>query len=396
MDALFSGLTAMTWREAVMLVIGGVLIYLAVKKEYEPVLLLPIGFGAILSNIPGSSAIGEHGFLTTLYETGIVTELFPLLILIGIGAMVDFGPLFEQPSMLFFGAAAQFGIFFTMAMAVASGFVLKDAASIATIGTADGPTAIYVATRFAPDLLAPISVAAYSYMSLVPIIQPPVVKLLTTKEERRIKMEPTASKKISKTVRILFPIIITIVAGLVAPISLSLVGTLCLEPAKESGVVERLAKTAQNELANIVTLCWASQIDLHDRRGVLTPKTLLIIGMGSLPSCRHCGTSCSQDLNLFLKRKINPMIGGVYLGVPHVGKVHPSHTQQKSPATSSSCRQLVQTSRSDRVHHRRRHDTGAGQVRRVSDERGNASNSHYHRHLDGNHIRCDDAALRRH
>ncbi len=336
MDALFSGLTAMTWREAVMLVIGGVLIYLAVKKEYEPVLLLPIGFGAILSNIPGSSAIGEHGFLTTLYETGIVTELFPLLIFIGIGAMVDFGPLFEQPSMLFFGAAAQFGIFFTMAMAVASGFVLKDAASIATIGTADGPTAIYVATRFAPDLLAPISVAAYSYMSLVPIIQPPVVKLLTTKEERRIKMEPTASKKISKTVRILFPIIITIVAGLVAPISLSLVGTLMFgNLLRESGVVERLAKTAQNELANIVTLLLGITIgSTMTAAEFLTPRTLLIIGMGLIAFVFDTagGVVFAKILNLFLKRKINPMIGACGISAfPMSARVIHRMAQQEEP-----------------------------------------------------------------
>lgn len=336
MEGLLSGLLAMTWREALMLVIGGVLIYLAVKKEYEPVLLLPIGFGAILSNIPGSSAVGEHGFLTKLYETGIVTELFPLLIFIGIGAMVDFGPLFEQPSMLFFGAAAQFGIFFTMAMAVAVGFVIKDAASIATIGTADGPTAIYVATRFAPDLLAPISVAAYSYMSLVPIIQPPVVKILTTKEERRIKMEPTASKKISKQVRILFPIIITVIAGLIAPISLPLVGTLMFgNLLRESGVVDRLAKTAQNELANLVTLLLGITIgSTMTASEFLRPTTLLIIAMGLIAFVFDTagGVLFAKLLNLFLKRKINPMIGACGISAfPMSARVIHRMAQQEEP-----------------------------------------------------------------
>lgn len=313
MDGLFYGLRAMTWREAVMLAVGGTLIYLAVKKQYEPVLLLPIGFGAILSNIPGSSAIGPHGFLTKLYDAGIITELFPLLIFIGIGAMVDFGPLFEQPSMLFFGAAAQLGIFLTMALAVVLGFGLKEAASIGVIGAADGPTAIYVATRFAPNLLAPISVAAYSYMSLVPIIQPPVVKALTTKNERRIKMEPASSKQISQRTRILFPIVVTVVAGLVAPISLALVGTLMFgNLLRESGVVDRLSKTAQNELANLVTLLLGITIgSTMTASEFLKSDTLLIIGMGLAAFILDTagGVLFAKFLNLFLKSKINPMIG---------------------------------------------------------------------------------------
>jgi oxaloacetate decarboxylase beta subunit len=313
MDGLFYGLRAMTWREAVMLAVGGLLIYLAVKKQYEPVLLLPIGFGAILSNIPGSSAVGPHGFLTKLYDAGITTELFPLLIFIGIGAMVDFGPLFEQPSMLFFGAAAQMGIFLTMALAVVLGFGLKEAASIGIIGAADGPTAIYVATRFAPNLLAPISVAAYSYMSLVPIIQPPVVKALTTRNERRIRMEPAKSKQISQRTRILFPILITLVAGLVAPISLALVGTLMFgNLLRESGVVDRLSKTAQNELANLVTLLLGITIgSTMTASEFLKPTTLLIIGMGLAAFVLDTagGVLFAKVLNLFLKSKVNPMIG---------------------------------------------------------------------------------------
>ncbi len=336
MDALLSGLTQMTWREAVMLVIGGTLIYLAVKKEYEPVLLLPIGFGAILANIPGSSAIGEHGFLTILYDAGIITELFPLLIFIGIGAMVDFGPLFEQPSMLFFGAAAQLGIFLTMALAVLAGFSVKDAASIGVIGTADGPTAIYVASRFSPALLGPISVAAYSYMSLVPMIQPPVVRLLTTKEERRIKMEPTASKTVSKQTRILFPIIITIIAGLVAPISLSLVGTLMFgNLLRESGVVDRLAKTAQNELANIVTLLLGITIgSTMNAAQFLSPTTLLIIAMGLAAFVLDTagGVMFAKAMNLVLKKKINPMVGACGISAfPMSARVIHKMAQQEEP-----------------------------------------------------------------
>jgi len=335
-DALLSGLTQMTWREAVMLVIGGTLIYLAVKKEYEPVLLLPIGFGAILANIPGSSAIGEHGFLTILYDAGIITELFPLLIFIGIGAMVDFGPLFEQPSMLFFGAAAQLGIFLTMALAVLAGFSVKDAASIGVIGTADGPTAIYVASRFSPALLGPISVAAYSYMSLVPMIQPPVVRLLTTKEERRIKMEPTASKTVSKQTRILFPIIITIIAGLVAPISLSLVGTLMFgNLLRESGVVDRLAKTAQNELANIVTLLLGITIgSTMNAAQFLSPTTLLIIAMGLAAFVLDTagGVMFAKAMNLVLKKKINPMVGACGISAfPMSARVIHKMAQQEEP-----------------------------------------------------------------
>jgi oxaloacetate decarboxylase beta subunit len=226
MDQLFYGLKALSFSQIVMFIIGGILIYLAIKKEYEPMLLLPIGFGAILANIPFSSAIGEEGFLTLLFKSGILTELFPILIFIAVGAMIDFTPLLQQPFMLFFGAAAQFGIFFTMAMAALFGFDLKEAASIGIIGAADGPTSIYVATKFARHLLAPISVAAYSYMSLVPIIQPPVIKLLTTPAERRIHMKPEFNVKISRTVQILFPIVITIIAGILAPISVALVGSL--------------------------------------------------------------------------------------------------------------------------------------------------------------------------
>ncbi|HHX28705.1 MAG: sodium ion-translocating decarboxylase subunit beta [Bacillota bacterium] len=337
MDALFSGLVNMTWQQGVMLAVGGVLIYLAIAKEYEPVLLLPIGFGAILANIPGSSAIGPHGFLTILYEAGIVTELFPILIFIGIGAMVDFGPLLEQPFMLFFGAAAQLGIFLTMTLAVLAKFPLHEAAAIGIIGTADGPTSIYVASILAPRLLAPISVAAYSYMSLVPIIQPPVVRALTTPAERKIHMEPVRSKKISRLVRILFPIIITAIAGLVAPVSLALVGSLMFgNLLREAGVVERLSKTAQNELANLVSLLLGITIGATmTANEFLNPATLLIIGMGLVAFVLDTagGVIFAKILNLFLKRKVNPMVGACGLSAfPMSARVIHRMAQQEDPS----------------------------------------------------------------
>lgn len=311
------------WRNFVMFGIGGVLIYLAVKKEYEPTLLLPIGFAAILTNIPGSSAVGEHGFLTVLYNAGIENELFPILIFIAVGAMIDFAPLLSRPFMLFFGAAAQFGIFATLMAALYLGklskyasfipaFTLKQAASIGIIGAADGPTSIYVARLFAPELLGPITVAAYSYMSLVPLIQPPIIKMLTTKEERRIHME-FQEVKVSKTVRILFPIVVTLVAGIVAPISVGLIGSLMLgNLIREAGVVERLSKSAQNELANVTTLFLGVAIGstmVADR--FLQPSTLFIIAMGLVAFifATAGGVLFAKLINLFLKRKVNPMIG---------------------------------------------------------------------------------------
>ena len=337
MDALFSGLTNITWQQVVMLAVGGTLIYLAIAKEYEPVLLLPIGFGAILANIPGSSAIGPHGFLTILYEAGIATELFPILIFIGIGAMVDFGPLLEQPLMLFFGAAAQLGIFLTMILAVLARFPINEAAAIGIIGTADGPTSIYVASILAPRLLGPISVAAYSYMSLVPIIQPPVVKALTTSSERKIHMEPVRPKKISRLVRILFPIIITTVAGLVAPVSLALVGSLMFgNLLREAGVVERLSKTAQTELANLVTLLLGISIgSTMTADQFLKPATLLIILMGLVAFILDTagGVLFAKFMNLFLKRKVNPMIGACGLSAfPMSARVIHRMAQQEDPS----------------------------------------------------------------
>lgn len=304
---------------ALMVAVGLALIYLAIKKEYEPALLLPIGFSTILVNIPLSSVLdrfvdGEYhrGILSLLFEAGIATELFPLLIFVAVGAMIDFGPLLEHPLMFLFGAAAQFGIFGTMVVATAVGFNLKEAASIGIIGAADGPTAIYVAGKFARDLLGPISVAAYSYMSLVPIIQPPVIKLLTTSSERRIKMVPS-SRKVPRTLKILFPILVTTIAGLVAPSSTALIGFLMFgNLLRESGVLNSLAKSAQNELANVVTILLGLSIgSTMTASRFLKPQTLLIILMGLVAFVLDTagGVLFAKFLNVFLRKKLNPMLG---------------------------------------------------------------------------------------
>lgn len=312
MQEFFSGILNFQLNHLIMFAIAGILIYLAIAKNYEPTLLLPIGFGAILANIPLSGAIGEHGVLSILYKAGIANELLPALIFIAIGAMIDFGPLLQNPFMLFFGAAAQFGIFFTLMVALSFGFDLKEAASIAIIGAADGPTSIYVATKFAPKLLAPISVAAYSYMSLVPIIQPPVIRLLTTSKERKIRMD-YQQVKVPKIVKILFPIMVTIVAGIVAPISVTLVGLLMFgNLIRESGVIERLSNAAQNELANLVTILLGVTIgSTMAADSFLKTDTLFIMGMGLVAFIFDTagGVLFAKLLNLFLKRKVNPMVG---------------------------------------------------------------------------------------
>jgi sodium ion-translocating decarboxylase beta subunit len=302
----------------VMFAIGGILIYLAIKKDYEPALLLPIGFGAIICNIPLTSIVahpetGEAGVFGFLYNTTIANELFPVLIFIAVGAMIDFGPLFQTPSMLFFGAAAQFGIFATMLVALLLGFNLREAGAIGVIGAADGPTTIYVANAFKlKGLIGPLSVAAYSYMSLVPIIQPPVIKLLTTKEERKIRMD-FKQKEISKLTRILFPIIVTIVAGLAAPESVALVGALMFgNLIRECGVLQRLSETAQTTLANLVTILLGITIGTTmTAQDFLNWKTLLIMLMGLVAFIFDTagGVIFAKILNLFRKQKINPMVG---------------------------------------------------------------------------------------
>lgn len=317
MQTVFIGFTSITWKMLIMYGIGGLLIWLAIKKQYEPMLLLPIGFGAILVNLP-LAIVWEHegvpGFLHILYDAGIANELFPLLIFIAVGAMIDFGPLFRNPLMIFLGAAAQFGIFATMIVATLIGFDLKTAASIGIIGAADGPTAIYVANKFARDYLAPISVAAYSYMSLVPIIQPPVIRLLTTKQERGIHMA-LHEKPAPQWLRILFPIVVTMTAGIVAPISVPLVGSLMFgNLIRESGVLERLSQFAQNELAYLVTLLLGITIGgSMSAEKFLNWQTLLILAMGLVAFVFDTagGVLFAKFVNLFLphERRINPMIG---------------------------------------------------------------------------------------
>lgn len=313
MSLPLTALTALSPGQAIMMFIGGLLIYLAIAKGYEPVLLLPIGFGAIVANIPFSSAIGEHGALTLLFETGIMTELFPVLIFIGIGAMIDFGPLIKNPVMMLYGAAAQFGIFATMIVATLFGFPLNQAAAIGIIGAADGPTTIYVATKLAPQLLAPLSVAAYSYMSLVPIIQPAVIRFLTTPAERRIHMTYEEGPPVSRTARILFPIIVTVVAGLIAPISVALIGLLMFgNLIRECGVLDRLSRTAQQELTNLVTLLLGITIGATmEASSFLRIDTLLVLAMGLVAFVFDTagGVIFAKVLNLFLRRKVNPMIG---------------------------------------------------------------------------------------
>lgn len=303
----------------VMWVIGAVLIYLAIKKDMEPTLLLPMGFGAILVNLPFSGAVTqvyetgtEVGPIDVLFNAGIANELFPLLLFIGIGAMIDFGPLLSNPKMLLFGAAAQFGIFFTLSLARFIGFDIADAASVAVIGAADGPTSIFVAQYFNSKYVGAIIVAAYSYMALVPIIQPPVIKLITTKKERMIKM-PYRPKSVSKTTRILFPIIITVVAGLVAPRSVALVGFLMFgNLIRECGVLRSLSDSAQNQLANLVSLLLGLTIATRMQwQQFLALDTLKIILLGLVAFVFDTvgGVMFAKLLNIFLKEKINPMIG---------------------------------------------------------------------------------------
>lgn len=332
MDTLFQNVIEnFQWQMLIMWAIGGLLIFLAIKKEMEPSLLLPIGFGAILVNLPLSGAITqvvdgvtERGALSVLYDAGIANELFPLILFIGIGAMIDFGPLLSNPKLMIFGAAAQFGIFFTLCLA-SMFFDINDAAAIAIIGAADGPTAIVVAQKLHSKYIGAIMVAAYSYMSLVPIIQPPVIKLLTTKKERLIRM-PYKQKDVSRLTRILFPIIITVIAGLVAPGSVSLVGFLMFgNLIRECGVLNSLSETAQKVLANLITIFLgitiASQMQWEQ---FLSKETLLILGLGLIAFIMDTagGVLFAKFLNLFLKTKINPMIGAAGISAfPMSGRI---------------------------------------------------------------------------
>ena len=311
---LFEALMLFTWKQFIMIAIGCILIYLAIAKNYEPTILLTMGFGTLLVNIPLSSAIGPDGALTIFFNAGIKTEIFPLLIFIAIGAMIDFSALFRNPVLLLFGAAAQFGIFFTMVVAVLIGFDLKEAASIGIIGAADGPTSIYVASKFAENLLGPISVAAYSYMALVPIIQPPVIKALTTKKERQIKMSGNTAP-VSKVALILFPIFVTLIAGIIAPSSVSLIGFLMFgNLIRECGVLNKLSLAAQNELSSLVTILLGITISFTmTAEQFVNLNTLYIILLGLVAFIMDTagGVLFAKFLNMFLgsKYKINPMVG---------------------------------------------------------------------------------------
>ncbi len=324
MESVLNNLAAITPQCVIMWAVGGILIYLAIKKEMEPTLLLPMGFGAILVNIPFSGAIGEHGALEILYNAGIANELLPLILFIGIGAMIDFGPLLSNPKLMIFGAASQLGIFFTLCMA-SMFFDIKDAASIAIIGAADGPTSIFVANQLHSKYVGAIMVAAYSYMALVPIIQPPVIRLLTTKKERLIKMEYKPAS-VSKTTKILFPIIITVIAGIIAPDSVALIGFLMFgNLIRECGVLDSLSETAQKVLANLVTILLgitvASQMQAEK---FLQPETLIILGLGLVAFVFDTagGVLFAKIINLFLKKKINPMIGAAGISAfPMSGRV---------------------------------------------------------------------------
>ena len=336
MEILYQNFAYLDWRYLVMWVIGGLLIYLAIAKDMEPTLLLPMGFGAILVNLPLSGAIGEEGALTTLFNAGIDNELFPLLLFIGIGAMIDFTPVLTNPKLMIFGAAAQFGIFFTLCLA-SMFFDINDAASIAIIGAADGPTSIVVANKLGSKYLGATMVAAYSYMALVPIIQPPVIKLLTTRKERLIRMD-YKGKPVSRLTKILFPIVITIITGLVSPESVSLIGFLMFgNLIRECGVLNSLSETAQKVLANLITIFLGITIatKMHAET-FLQVDTLLILGLGLIAFVFDTagGVLFAKLLNLFLKEgnKINPMIGAAGISAfPMSGRIVHKMGQKEDP-----------------------------------------------------------------
>lgn len=317
LSGLGGGVSHLQWQNAVMIAVGCLLLWLAIKKDVEPLLLVPIGFGAVLINIPLADLMGEEGFLHTIYNMGVANELFPLLIFIGIGAMTDFGPLLDNPKIFLLGAAGQFGIFLTLCLALLFGFDKLDAVAIGVIGACDGPTAIYVSARYAPHLLGAVSVAAYCYMSLVPILQPPLMKLVTTEKERLIDMNATDSDvgtmPVSKTTRIVFPIMVTVVGGFIAPMGLPLLATIMLgNLMRECGVVSRLCKAAENEIANVVTLLLGISIGATmDGAKFLTAETLMVLAFGLVAICLDtiCGVTFGKVMNVFTGGKINPLIG---------------------------------------------------------------------------------------
>jgi oxaloacetate decarboxylase beta subunit len=322
MDFLFDSFMLLTWKHLIMYGIGIILIYLAIQKEYEPSLLLPMGFGAILVNLPLSGVLNQilpgvgevHGPIQWLFETGIeVSEIMPLLLFIGIGAMIDFTPLLSRPVFFLFGASAHFGIFAALTLAVLLGFELKDAAAIGIIGAADGPTTILVAQILRSKYLGPITVAAYSYMSLVPIIQPLTVRALTTKKERLIRMEPAASADIPKSLKIIFPVVVTVVVGLISPAAVSLIGFLMFgNLIRECTVLDSLSEAAQKNLSNLITLLLGITVSFTmqaEKFITLDTIKILLLGLFAFIFDTAGGVLFAKFLNIFLKKKINPMIG---------------------------------------------------------------------------------------
>lgn len=343
MDFLIEGITSVTWQQCVMYVIGALLIWLGIRKEYEPSLLIPMGFGAILVNFPFTSVLNQTiegvetaGIIEWLFDIGIqASEAMPILLFIGIGAMIDFGPLLSNPSMFLFGGAAQFGIFFAISLAALLGFDLRDAASIGIIGAADGPTAILVSQVLKSKYVGAIAVAAYSYMALVPIIQPAVIKLITTKKERCIHMEYTPSN-VSKVTRIIFPILVTFVVGFVSPQSVSLVGFLMFgNLLRECGVLGSLSDTAQNNLANLITLLLGLTISFSMRaEDFVKPDTFLIMLIGLIAFVFDTigGILLAKLMNIFRKKKINPMIGAAGISAfPMASRVIQKLAQKEEP-----------------------------------------------------------------
>jgi sodium ion-translocating decarboxylase beta subunit len=313
LQGLFAGIVNLSPGHVIMLGIACLLLYLGIKKGYEPLLLVPIGFGAILVNIPLADLMGKEGFLRFFYDTGVLTEIFPLLIFVGIGAMTDFQPLLENPKIILLGAAGQFGIFLTLLLALALGFDKLDAVAVAVIGACDGPTAIYVSSKFAPHMLGAVSVAAYSYMSLVPLIQPPIMRALTTNKERQIVMGSAKRQRISKTTKIVFPIVVTIFASILAPKGAPLIGTIMLgNLMRESGCVDRLKSASENEITNIVTLllglCIGATMEANN---FLRAQTLLVLGLGFVAICLDTavGVLFGKLMCMLTGGKINPLIG---------------------------------------------------------------------------------------
>jgi oxaloacetate decarboxylase beta subunit len=340
---LTKGFTDFTWADGVMIALGCVLIYLAIAKEIEPVLLLPIGIGCVFANL-GMSAYQEGGWLKVIYDAGIKTELFPLLIFVGVGAMIDFRPLLAMPKMALLGAAGQFGIYATLLLAILLGFTIPEAASIGVIGAIDGPTAIFVTTKLAPDMLGPVAVAAYSYMSLIPIIQPPIMKLLTTRRERLIRMEYSPIP-VSKIAVIIFPVVVTVVVSLIAPDAAPLIASLMLgNLIKEAGVIDRLSKSVQNEIINVSTLflglaigaTMTSEKFLFNAAAPagqqIQYQTLIILGLGLLAFVIDtiAGLLFGKLMCVLSGHKINPLIGACGISAfPMAGRLSAKMAQEE-------------------------------------------------------------------